>query len=215
MRMTPRNVADCAVHPRWSFSVLLRYLATTGMPRFSNLPADAEQTLRKAKQVIFPKSQTVTWDAIGQLRRMWGGPLLIKGILHPDDARLALSSGADAIIVSNHGGRTLDSAVPPLVVLERVMDRVGDKMPVLIDSGFRRGTHIVKALALGAKAVLMGRAPLYGLAAGGLDGVRHALSMLRAEIDRTVAQVGCRTIADLGPDLIYRADRQADSSGNG
>jgi (S)-mandelate dehydrogenase len=125
---------------------------------------------------------------------------LVKGILRPDDAERCIAAGADGVILSNHGGRQLDAAVSPLDVLAESRARIS--APILIDSGYRRGTDIVKALALGANAVLLGRASLYGLAAAGEAGVDHVLSLLKDEVDRTLAQIGCPSVSQLSPDYV-------------
>jgi isopentenyl diphosphate isomerase/L-lactate dehydrogenase-like FMN-dependent dehydrogenase len=130
---------------------------------------------------------------------------LIKGLLHPDEAREALRRGADAVIVSNHGGRQLDGAVASISALPGVADAVGDAMPVMIDSGFRRGVDVVKALALGARAVLIGRPHLWGVACAGEEGVHWVLELYRREIDRALALGGWDSIAKLDPSIVFRA----------
>jgi lactate 2-monooxygenase len=140
---------------------------------------------------------TNTWDDLVWLRDQWDGPILLKGVLHPEDARRAADAGIDGIVVSNHGGRQIDGEIASLDALPGVVEAVGDRMAVLFDSGIRTGSDIVKALALGAKAVLVGRPYVYGLGLGGEDGVRHVLRSLLAELDLTMALAGCRTVADL------------------
>jgi len=140
------------------------------------------------------------WDDLGWLRKIWPRKLLVKGILRPDDAERCVAAGADGVILSNHGGRQLDSAASPLDVLAESRARMS--APILIDSGFRRGTDIVKALALGANAVLLGRASLYGLAAAGEAGVDHVLRLLKDEVDRTLAQIGCPSVGQLSSDYV-------------
>jgi (S)-mandelate dehydrogenase len=127
---------------------------------------------------------------------------MVKGILHPQDAVNAADCGADGVIVSNHGGRMLDSSPAPIEVLPHVVDAAGKRLTVLVDSGFRRGADVVKALALGAKAVLIGRATLYGTAVGGEAGAARAITILREEIDRVMALIGARSIAELSPDFL-------------
>jgi (S)-mandelate dehydrogenase len=133
------------------------------------------------------------------LRDLWKGKLVIKGVLNASDAEIAARHGVDGIVLTNHGGRQLDGAVSPMDVLAEVHEAVGERLTVMIDSGFRRGSDVVKALALGAKAVLLGRAVLYGTAAGGEAGTAHALEILRMEIDRVLALLGCTSIQQLGP----------------
>jgi isopentenyl diphosphate isomerase/L-lactate dehydrogenase-like FMN-dependent dehydrogenase len=152
------------------------------------------------------KNDSLNWEDLKVLRRMWPGKLLVKGILHPDDAVLAAECGADGVIVSNHGGRNLDSAMAPVEVLPEVADAVGKRITVLVDSGFRRGSDVVKALALGADAVLVGRATLYGIAAGGYDGAARALGLLRDEIDRTLALLGKVSVDELSAACLHFAD---------
>jgi len=142
------------------------------------------------------------WQTISWLRSQWQGQLLIKGVLTVADAQQAIASGADGIVLSNHGARQLDGSVSPMLMLAEIRAAVGASAIVLIDSGFRRGTDVVKALALGANAVLIGRPLLYAVAVNGEAGVNQALALLRAEIDRTLAQLGCQNLAQLGPHLL-------------
>ncbi len=145
---------------------------------------------------------SITWKDIEWMVGEWDGPLIVKGILHPEDAKNAHASGAKAIIVSNHGGRQLDGASSSLDALPRIADAVGTDIELLLDGGVRRGTHVLKALALGAKACLIGRAYLYGLCAGGEAGVGRALTVLREEIARDMALTGARTIGEVTRSLV-------------
>lgn len=145
------------------------------------------------------------WDQLPFLREHWDGPIVLKGIQHVDDARRAGAAGMDGIVVSNHGGRQVDGAVASLDVLPEIAAAVGDRMSVLFDSGIRTGADIVKALALGAHAVLIGRPFVYGLALGGQDGVRHAVRSLLADLDLTMGLSGHRTPGELNGDLLRRA----------
>jgi isopentenyl diphosphate isomerase/L-lactate dehydrogenase-like FMN-dependent dehydrogenase len=145
----------------------------------------------------------LSWDHIDMLRRHWRGNFVIKGILRADDARRAHQHGADGIVVSNHGGRNLDSAVSTAEVLPRIADAVGGDMTVLCDSGVQRGSDVVKLLALGADAVMAGRAFLYATAWGGQAGAAKMMSILDHEIDITMAMTGCRSLADITPDLLF------------
>jgi len=147
-------------------------------------------------------SESAGWEDIARLRALWPHPLLIKGILRPEDAVRAMQIGCDGIIVSNHGGRNLDAAASPIDVLSRIVEAVGGKASVLMDSGVRRGSDIVRALALGATAVMAGRPMLYGVAAAGETGALHALELLRSELDRSMALLGCPSIAGIAPDLL-------------
>jgi lactate 2-monooxygenase len=147
---------------------------------------------------------TKTWDELAFLRDSTGLPIVLKGILHPDDASRAVALGVDGVLVSNHGGRQVDGAVGALAALPAVVQAVGGRCPVLFDSGIRSGADVVKALALGADVALVGRPYLYGLALGGEEGVRHVLRSLLADLDLTLALCGCTTPAQLGPDLLVR-----------
>ncbi|MEV4252065.1 lactate 2-monooxygenase [Spirillospora sp. NPDC049652] len=148
---------------------------------------------------------SLTWDDLAFLREHWDGPIALKGIQHPDDARRALDAGMDGVIVSNHGGRQVDGAIASLDALPLVVDAVGGRMSVLFDSGIRTGADVAKALALGAQAVLLGRPYAYGLALGGEDGVRHVLRCIQAELELTMALSGHRTISELNLESLVRA----------
>ena len=144
------------------------------------------------------------WGALPFLREHWDGPIVLKGIQHVDDARLAADAGVDGIVVSNHGGRQVDGAVAALDMLPEIATAVGDRLEVLFDSGVRTGADVVKALALGAKAVLLGRPYVYGLALGGEDGVRHVVRSLLADLDLTLGLSGRRSVRGLGPEVLVR-----------
>jgi L-lactate dehydrogenase (cytochrome) len=144
----------------------------------------------------------VTWQDLKWIREAWSGPVVIKGIHIADDARRAVDAGADAVVVSNHGGRQLDSVAPTLRILPEVVASVGDRIEVLLDGGVRRGSDVVKALCLGARAVMIGRAYAYGLGAAGGAGVARAIEILRADLIRTLKLLGCASIADLDPSYL-------------
>ena len=206
-KFTRRNVTDVLMHPRWLLTVLTRYLLTTGMPRYENYPSELRKKITErpmSRQML--RNDSLNWDDLRELRRRWPNALLVKGILNPRDAIAAADCGADGVIVSNHGGRNLDGSMAPIEALPQIVDAVGNRVTVLVDSGFRRGTDIVKALALGAKAVLLGRSTLYGVAAGGQDGAARALAIFREEIDRVMALLGCRTIDELTREYLYESD---------
>ena len=148
---------------------------------------------------------SLTWDAVAWLRSITRLPILLKGILDPDDARQAAAIGADAIVVSNHGGRQLDGATPSIVALPEVAEAVGGRIPVLMDGGIRRGTDVLKAIALGARAVLIGRAYLWGLAADGEAGVTAVLALLRDELRLAMALAGRPTIASIDQSAVRQA----------
>jgi (S)-mandelate dehydrogenase len=193
---------DSMRHPRWLVDVLLR----KGIPQFHNVEAFLPPGAASAVggSTIIPKmfEPTITWADIAWIRRHWPGKLLIKGVLSVEDARRAADAGCDGIILTNHGGRQLDYCVAPIEMLGEIAAAVGSRLTIVIDSGFRRGTDIAKALALGAHTVMIGRATLYGLAADGERGVRRALDMLAVELDRVLGQLGCRSVADLRPSLL-------------
>jgi (S)-mandelate dehydrogenase len=146
--------------------------------------------------------KTLDWDILGQIRRRWRGPFLLKGVLNLQDVRRARDSGVDGLILGSHGGRQMDGAVSPLDILARARGLVGPDMPLYLSGGVRRGTDIIKALALGADAVVAGRAPLYGLCAGGEAGVARALAVLRAEIRNAIGQLGIARMRDLDSSIL-------------
>ena len=150
---------------------------------------------------------SLTWDVIDWLGSFTSLPIVVKGIMAAEDARLALDHGASAIVVSNHGGRQLDGAPATISVLPDIVAAVDGRCEVLLDSGIRRGTDILKALALGARAVLIGRAYIWGLAVAGEDGVTQVLSMLRNELELAMALCGCRSVAEVGPEVVYSQAR--------
>jgi isopentenyl diphosphate isomerase/L-lactate dehydrogenase-like FMN-dependent dehydrogenase len=204
-RIHRRNFLDIATHPRWVSSVILRYLLGAGMPRFENFPAALQRSLTDAPKgrSALPKTDSLTWDDVRDLRRIWQGPLIVKGILRPEDALAAANHGADAVVVSNHGGRNLDASVPPLHALPAIVDHVGARVEVMMDGGIQRGSDAIKALALGARTVLVGRAPLWGVAAAGQAGAEHALGILAEEMLRVLGQLGCSTLDELGRSLLW------------
>jgi len=201
MRITRRNALDVALHPRWFLNVFARYMLRSGIPTLENYPASLRARLNQQQSPL--KCDSLSWDDLKQLRQLWDGPLIVKGILREDDAQRARECGADGIVVSNHGGRNLDASIPPCTALPRIVDRVGDRLTVFVDGGFNRGSDIVKAVALGAKGALVGRAPLWGLAAAGEPGACHALAILREEIDRVLAFTGASSVKDLDRSLLH------------
>lgn len=204
MRMTRANILDTAMHPGWFFNVFVRYLITTGIPTLENYP-DSLRIKLSAPGGELPRNDALKWDDLRELRKRWAGPLMVKGILHPEDAAMAVDCGADAVIVSNHGGRNLDSALPTIEALPPVVDRVGARADVFVDSGFIRGSDVVKALALGAKAVLVGRAPLWGVSCAGQAGVERALAILRDELMRVLGLTGSLSPQSLDATLLRLA----------
>ncbi|MBK4735362.1 alpha-hydroxy acid oxidase [Noviherbaspirillum pedocola] len=194
-RLRPGAALDMALHPRWAADMLL-----SRRPRLGNISPRCSAGRNFMDQVSFLSNQldpTLRWEDIRWLKERWNGPLVIKGILTPDDARRAVDHGATAIVVSNHGGRQLDGAMSTISALPSVAAAVDGEVEIFLDGGVRRGTHIVKALALGADGVFLGRAWVYGLAAHGRSGVADAISLLRAEFDLTLALMGVTSIAEL------------------
>ena len=202
-----RNVVDGLLHPRWLIQVFLRTLLSDGVPRFRNVDSEeGGRIVSKDLSAFRARRDALDWSDITWLRTIWPHKLLVKGILVADDARLALAQGADGVVVSNHGGRQLDGARAAITALPEVVEAVGGKMAVLFDSGVRRGSDIVKALALGADFVFCGRATLYGASVGGDAGVARALELLRSETDRVMALIGCGSVADLGREYLEMPD---------
>lgn len=196
----PRLMWDFATHPRWLLGVAARYKLTTGIPGMVHHASGPSKVKDPNKS-----DASLDWNTIRELRALFPGKLMLKGVLHPDDARLALDAGVDAVVVSNHGGRNLDASIATIDALPDVVHAVDGRMPVLVDSAFYRGSDIVKAMALGASAVLVGRAAVWGVAASGQAGVSHAIGILGEEIDRVLAQAGCTCLDDLSPQLIWRS----------
>jgi L-lactate dehydrogenase (cytochrome) len=179
--------------PRW----LTRFLLDGGLPDMPNIVTPDRGVLRVRDAHTAIKRTAFYWDDMSWIRPFWKGPIVIKGVLTPDDARRALDSGAQGIVVSNHGGRQLDFAPATLRVLPEIVAAVNGQAEILFDSGIRRGSDIVKAICLGARAVLCGRAYAYGLAAAGEGGVTRALQILRADLERTMRLLGCSSIGEL------------------
>ncbi len=192
-QLSVRSAVDILRHPRWFAGVILKHLATTGMPRHENHPQRYRTSILE-KGAHGSRTDNVTWDEIRRLREEWPGTFIAKGVLTPEDAEQAARIGADGIVVSNHGGRHLDSAPAPIEMVGAVASAVGARCTVMLDSGVRRGGDIAKAIAVGAKAVLVGRATLYGVSAAGEAGATKALDILREELDRTMAYLGCTSI---------------------
>ena len=194
-RLTPRLALAVMGRPRWCFDLL-----RAGIPRIghvSDWPGFEGGVLDQAANLGGLVDPGVSWEDVKRLRDRWPRKLIIKGILHREDAEMAAAVGADGLIVSNHGGRELDGAPSSISALPEIVAAVGHKIEVLMDGGVRRGTHVVKALALGARGVLLGRAYAYGLAAAGERGVSSVIDMLATEIDVTLSLMGVTRAAEL------------------
>jgi L-lactate dehydrogenase (cytochrome) len=195
------TLVDGAMHPAWTW----RFIRSDPI-RFSNVVgrgvADGSSAVRLADYINAQFDPSLSWGDVDWIRSVWRGPIVLKGIQTVEDARLASDAGMDAIALSNHGGRQLDSAPAALDLVRPVADAVGDRVEIICDGGVRRGSDIVKAVALGARACMAGRAYLYGLAAAGERGVDHVLGLLDADVRRTMALLGTRTIDELSPDVI-------------
>jgi L-lactate dehydrogenase (cytochrome) len=184
---------DILAHPGW----LVSFLLDGGVPQLENVVTPGKGPMELLDVGAALASATVTWEDLRWIREVWSGPIVVKGLLTGDDAMRAVDEGASAVVVSNHGGRQLDSVFPTLRALPEVVAAVNGQVEVLMDGGVRRGSDIVKALCLGARAVLVGRAYAYGLAAGGHAGVVRALEILRSDVERTLRLLGCPSIAAL------------------
>ena len=199
-RYTSRNLLDFASRPAWALPMLFR-----GIPEMENLAGlipEANEAAALASSVARNNDATLDWEVLKKVRDRWPGKMLVKGILRADDAERAVAVGCDGVIVSNHGGRQLDGAVAALDALPPIVRAVGGKASVLLDGGVRRGVDVVKALACGAQAVMIGRATLYGVCAAGEAGAMRALEILSGELVRSMQLCGARRIGEIGPDLL-------------
>jgi len=193
MRSMLPFVSQLLVKPRW----LAGFFADGGLMKFPNIVVPGKGPMLYADVTAALEQSVVTWEDLEWIREAWTGPIVIKGIHTADDARRAVDEGADALVVSNHGGRQLDRVAPSLQMLPEVVAAVGDRVEVLFDGGIRRGSDIIKALCLGARAVLVGRAYAYGLGAAGEAGVARAIEILRADLVRTLKLLGCASVGEL------------------
>ena len=192
-----KQLLSFARHPGWLARVLLR--KDLDMLNITTSEAAARAVAAGIRRFIDDElERSLTWKDVEWLAERWGGPLAIKGVQTVDDCRKAADSGATAVMISNHGGRQLDSAPAPVDCIAAVADALHDRLEIICDGGIRRGNHVVKALALGANACSIGRGYLFALAAGGQPGVERALGLLRAEVERTMALIGCNSINKLG-----------------
>ncbi|MBM9595421.1 alpha-hydroxy-acid oxidizing protein [Rhodobacteraceae bacterium MCCB 386] len=203
IKITPKVVWQCAIAPRWTLGVVARTFALHGAPYFENTDAERGPPMMSKLKRNTARRDELAWKHVEAIRKRWKGNLVIKGIIAPEDARIARECGADGVLMSNHGGRQLDAAVSPFELLAETIALKGD-MKVMIDSGFRRGTDVLKAYALGADFVFLGRPFIYAAVIGGAETVRHAVRVLQSEIDRDLALVGVRRLTDLSPDYLRR-----------
>jgi len=205
LRPSLRLALDGALRPGWVLGTFARTLLRHGMPHFENsfatrgAPIVSSTVLRD-----FSARDHLSWQHLQSIRQRWRGRLVVKGVLSVADALAARDAGADGVILSNHGGRQLDGAASAMRVLEAVVQALGPDYPVLIDGGFRRGSDVLKALALGARMVLVGRPFNYAAAVAGEAGVRHAIGLLRDEVDRNLAMLGVNQLSELGPQTLIR-----------
>jgi len=203
-QFTRHNVIDVLKHPGWLLGVIGKYLSHSGLPKYANFPEHMQTKITALPMGrSMATNESMSWEDLKELRKIWPRKLIVKGIQHPEDAKLAIQYGADAIVVSNHGGRVLDSSPATIDILPKIVERVNQQATVLIDGGFRRGSDIIKALALGADAVLLGRAPLYGTASAGQVGAERVLGLYKNEIDRVLGLIGCQDVNDLDSSYLF------------
>ncbi len=196
----PHHLLQMATRPSWCWHML-----QTRHRQFGNIVGHATSVSNLASLQAWTNEQfdpRLSWDDVGWIKERWGGPLILKGVLDVEDARRAVDTGADAIIVSNHGGRQLDGAPSSISMLSAIAAAVGDRIEVHLDGGIRSGQDVLRALCLGAKGTYIGRPYLYGLGAMGREGVTRVLQIIRNELDITLALCGHRLIGDAGPDLL-------------
>lgn len=196
---------DGVRHPRWSWQVFGRTLwRDRSVPRFTNVTADTVgfRITEEPPGGLRHGRDALDWSHMAWIRERWDGPMILKGVAHPDDARRAAEHGMDGVIVSNHGGRQLDGAQGALDALPAVVAAVPDDFPVMIDGGFRRGTDVLKAIALGARMVFLGRPMLYGATVAGTAGVQRVIEILETEIDRNMALLGCSTLQEVNASIL-------------
>jgi isopentenyl diphosphate isomerase/L-lactate dehydrogenase-like FMN-dependent dehydrogenase len=199
------HVLDILGHPGW----LASFLRDGGVPKLENIVLPGKGAMKLIDVTAALSKATVKWEDLRWIRELWSGPIVVKGLLTGDDARRAVDEGAAAVVVSNHGGRQLDSVSSSLRALPEVVEAVRGQTEILMDGGIRRGSDIVKALCLGARAVLIGRAYAYGLAAAGQPGVSRALDILRADVERTLRLLGCPSVAVLDRSYVEARDTRS------
>lgn len=204
LKYTPRFIAELVLKPRWSLEMLRTKRRTFG--NFAGHVPGASTPAALAQWMSTQDDPSLNWNDLGWIKQRFGGPLVVKGVLHPEDARQAIAHGADAIVVSNHGGRQLDGAPSTIRVLPRIVDAVAGRCEIYLDSGIRSGHDMLKALALGARAVFIGRPFLYGLGVAGEAGVSRILEIIRSEADSALGLIGETDITGLGAHNIESND---------
>jgi (S)-mandelate dehydrogenase len=213
---TPSSALEAARHPRWIATTLL---AGGGLPEFKNViefvPRDKRGLFDSAHWIRSQQPTSLSWDTVARIRERWKKPFIIKGILNLEDVRRAADSGVDGIVLSSHGGRQLDWTISPLDLLPAAREVIGERMPLYVSGGVRRGTDMLKAMALGADAVMAGRAPLYGLCAYGERGAAHALAILEREAQEALGLLGANSPKALGRHFLVPASRLPGSSAPG
>ena len=201
-RLTAANCLDMLGKPRWALGMLgTRHRTFGNLAGF--IPGRGKGLTTLSQWIASQFDPTLSWKDVAWVRSLWPGKLIIKGVLDPEDARAAVDAGADAVVVSNHGGRQLDAAPATISVLPQVVEAIGDRCEVWFDSGVRSGQDVLRALALGARATLLGKAYLYGLGAQGQAGVTRALELIRNELDVSMALTGTRSVQDIGPQVLW------------
>lgn len=205
-KLTAKSVLDVLLHPAWVYHYL-----TTDAIELANVAHKIREGSGEVSNLLQYVSKqfdpTVSWEDAEWMKNLWDGPFVIKGIMSVEDAKRAVDIGASAIVISNHGGRQLDTSPATIEMLPKIADAVGGQVELILDSGIRRGTHVLKALALGADACMVGRSYLYGLAAGGQPGVARALQLLRSEIELDMKLMGCRQLSDVTAECLYFRDQ--------
>ena len=206
-KLTLRNMLDVATKPRWALEVLRGRRKTFG--NLAEAPGAKGGLNTLSHWIAGQFDPSLSWKDVAWIRSIWPGKLILKGVLDVDDARLAAETGADALVVSNHGGRQLDGAPSSISVLQPIAEAVGDRIEVMFDGGIRSGQDVMKAVALGARGCMIGKSWLYGLAAGGEAGVTKALEIIRKELDISMALTGTKSIAGITPEILH-APRRGD-----
>ena len=208
IRVTPKVAWQSVTHPRWLLGVVARTFFLHGAPHFENMEAERGPPMMSQNSLRNTTARDkLSWRNLEAIRRRWTGHLVVKGLVTPADVAVAGGCGADGVILSTHGGRQLDHTIAPLDVLPEVAASKGD-LKIIIDSGIRRGTDVLKALALGADFVLLGRPFIFAAAVGGVPGTLHAIRILKEEINRDMALLGVTHVKDLSPDFLRRVPRR-------